>query len=193
MDRTVYCQQQNWEQYVQPCSQWISPFNIQSLTNWPEIIILPPKEHFCGTAVTPYVWGISKSLQQAKPFQTSCKRKGHPHDMPMQAEGGSGSIAPIHSQPSTRRRWVVTALPPRKDAAPTVWEAEWAQSGQHGKSHLQEDSIPGPSSMEQVAIPAMPSQPPQTLGHLSKLNTVKPQYSATVCSPSSDAVYWGWW
>ena len=86
-----------------------------------------------------------------------------------------------------------SVLPPRKDPVPTVQEAGWAQSGQHGKTHLWEDSIPVPSSPEWVTTPAMLSRLPQTLGHLSKLNTIKPKFTATVCSLHSDAVYRRWW
>ena len=32
--------------------------------------------------------------------------KRSPHDTPKQTQKGGGGIAPIHSQPGTRRRWV---------------------------------------------------------------------------------------
>jgi hypothetical protein len=74
----------------------------------------------CHTICLRHIKKPPASKTHTKPFQTSCKGKGHPHDMPMQAEGGSGSIATIHSQPTTWRRWVVTALPPRKDVVSTT-------------------------------------------------------------------------
>jgi hypothetical protein len=33
------------------------------------------------------------------------------HDMPVQARRGGGGIAPTYSQPSTRKRWVVSTTP----------------------------------------------------------------------------------
>jgi hypothetical protein len=57
-----------------------------------------------------------------------------PHDMPMQARIGGGGIARTHSQPGTRRRWVVSTMlrllqprfSPEKDPLPIVQEAGWA-------------------------------------------------------------------
>jgi hypothetical protein len=73
--------------------------------------------------------------------------------MPMGAKRKGGGMAPIHSQPNTRRRWVVSSMfqllfLPRKSWYPLyrrpVGPRDW--TAQHGKSLLHWDLIPGPSS-----------------------------------------------
>ena len=81
-----------------------------------------------------------------------------PHDIPMQAQKGGGSIAPTHSQ-SWRWKGVVSSMfrPLYSRENPCtlcieVWVIHEDRLGDHGKSRSHSDSIPGSSSPWRTAI-----------------------------------------
>ena len=75
------------------------------------------------------------------------KGKGHPHDMPMQAQRAAEHTATIHSQPGSRRTWMATFHPGKtRHQVYRGLGGPRDRSGRHGKSSPHRDSIPGPSS-----------------------------------------------